>query len=171
MRLLPGPRVVSGEKLTKSDFQALAKLLGEEPVHARKIGFVAARQAKKPEHIETLWDGKETENTAQPGEWIVTNLSQMREALRDRNGNLNTYVISAERFPDLYEAEGSTTPFGALYAAKSVVLALRLCGGFDIAAPWGEQQTSADGYLVLNGDEIYGNQAATFEATYEVLPN
>lgn len=140
-------------------------------MRARKVGFVTARQAERAERVETQWNDKETENTARPGDWIVTNLSRAQEPLRDRNGNLNTYVISAGRFPDLYQLEGSTSPFGTIYRAKSTVLALRLPGGFDIVAPWGERQQAADGYLILNGDEVYGNNAETFDATYEVLPD
>ena len=45
--------------------------------------------------------------------------------------------------------------------------ALSLPGGFDIVAPWGERQTGASGYLLLNGDEVYGISRDAFEATYE----
>jgi hypothetical protein len=48
-----------------------------------------------------------------------------------------------------------------------VVDAIRLPGGFDIAAPWGERQQAPSGYLILSGGEVYGNNAETFAATYE----
>ena len=44
-----------------------------------------------------------------------------------------------------------------------------LAGGLDIMAPWGERQTIEKGYLLRNGDEIYGNDAKAFRATYEIL--
>jgi len=50
-----------------------------------------------------------------------------------------------------------------------VVSALSLPGGFDILAPWGERQTGASGYLLLNGDEVYAASRAAFDATYEVI--
>ena len=42
-------------------------------------------------------------------------------------------------------------------------------GGFDIAAPWGERQTTAVGYLLCNGPEVYGSSRNAFEGTYEVV--
>lgn len=167
--ILAGPRVVSDCELTRSDFQDLAQQLGIDPVRARKVGFVAARRATGTERIATLWNDRETENTARPGDWIVTSLSRTQEPLRDKNGNLNTYVISADRFPGLYEPTGTTTPVGVVHKGKATVLAFRFPRGFDIVAPWGERQKSADGYLILNGDEVYGNNVETFGATYEIL--
>ncbi len=41
--------------------------------------------------------------------------------------------------------------------------ALPLPGGFDILAPWGERQTGASGYLLLNGDEVYGSSHEAFD--------
>jgi hypothetical protein len=79
-------------------------------------------------------------------------------------------VIAGARFKELYEpAESAGKDGRRIYRAKGSVLALRLPGGFDIAAPWGERQLAPAGYLILNGQEVYGNNAETFEATYEVL--
>jgi hypothetical protein len=161
----------TGQKLTQRDFEQLAVELSAKPVRARKIGFVAAVQTTVARRIETHWNGKETSNSANPGDWIATNLSPQQVPLRDRDGNLNTYVIPAARFFDLYEPTGIAGELGDVYKAKAVVLALRLPGGFDIIAPWGERQQAASGYLLHNGNEVYGNNAETFEATYEVLPD
>ncbi len=117
--------------------------------------------------VETRWNGKETTNTARPGDFIVTNLSPQRQPLRDREGHMNVYVIAADKFPALYEPTSETSEHGAIYRAKGVVSALPLPGGFDILAPWGERQTGASGYLLLNGDEVYGSSRDAFEATYE----
>jgi hypothetical protein len=62
------------------------------------------------------------------------------------------------------------TEFGPIYLPKGVVEAIHLSGGFEILAPWGQKQQSPDGYLLLNGTEVYGNDKNTFEATYAV-PN
>ncbi len=157
------------KKPTRTDFEQLAARLRAKPVRARKAGFIAARQAITRERVETHWNGKETTNTAQPGDWVATNLSPEREPLRDHDGNLNTYVITDVRFPELYELTGTAIDLGPVYRGRAIVLALRLADGFDIVAPWGERQQSVSGYLVLNGDEVYGNQTETFEATYEIL--
>jgi hypothetical protein len=163
-------RFTADRPLTPADFDRLAAKLSVTPTRARKIGFVAAAQTTAVGHIDTQWNGKETTNVATPGDWIATNLSPQLAPLRDRDGNLNTYVIPAVRFPDLYQPTGTRNMLGEVYKAKSVVLALRLPAGFDIVAPWGERQQAASGYLLLNGDEVYGNNAETFESTYELLP-
>jgi hypothetical protein len=162
-------RFAADRKLTRSDFAQLAAELAVPPLRARKIGFVAAHQATAAQRVETHWNGKETANTAQAGDWIVTNLSPQHAPLIDGHGRQNTYVIKAARFADLYEPAGAEIALGPVYRAIAVVHALRLPGGFDIVAPWGERQQIPNGYLILNGEEVYGNQAETFEATYEVL--
>ena len=82
---------------------------------------------------------------------------------------MNTYVVPADRFPSLYELTEGHNEYGDVYRAKGVVDAIELPGGFDIVAPWGEQQQAPAGYLVLNGEEVYGNNAETFATTYETL--
>jgi hypothetical protein len=162
-------RLEADTRLTAADFAAIAEKLALKPVRARKVGHVAARKAVARETIETRWNGKETTNTAAPGDWIVTNLTPRREPLRDAAGELNTYVITAARFPELYEATGDDSPLGPVYSAKGVVSALPLPGGFDIEAPWGGRQTGTDGYLIMNGEEIYGAGAKAFDDTYEII--
>ena len=162
-------RVTADAVLTPADFAGIAGELGLAPIRARKIGYVAARPAARIERVETYADGKETTNTARPGDFIVTNLSPQREPLRDRDGRTNVYVIVPERFAALYEPTGEASPHGAVYRAKGIVSALRMPGGFDILAPWGERQTGASGYLLLNGDEVYAASRAAFDATYEVI--
>lgn len=165
------PRLVSDAKLTSADFDEIAEQIGVTSFRARKTGFVVAEKAKGGEVVETRWNGKETTNTARKGDWIVTSVYSRGETLRDREGHENRYVIAADRFSELYEradsSGGSRKP--DLFRAKGIVTAIRLDGGFDIVAPWGERQTAPAGYLILNGDEVYGNNAETFALTYEKL--
>lgn len=163
-------RFVSQRVPTRADFERLATDLGTEPVRARKRGLICARRARAPRRVVTRWNGTETVNDAQTGDYLATNLAPDGKPLRDRDRNLNTYVIRSDRFPELYEATGQRVRWGAIYRAKNVVQAIKLDNGFDIVAPWGERQCADTGYLLLNGDEVYGNHAETFAATYEVLP-
>jgi hypothetical protein len=163
-------RLVSDAKLTANDFGRVAKELGIVPMRARKIGLVAARMAEQDTVVETLWNGKETRNTAHYGDWIVTNLDARGVALRDRDGNTNTYVIEVDTFAHLYERMSWNNDFGEICRSSSTVLAIKLDGGFDIVAPWDEGQQASSGYLLLNGKDVYGNNTEPFEATYEILP-
>lgn len=164
----PKVRLVAADGIAPgAEFDKLAKDLHSFARRARKTGFVAARCASAPELVETRWNGAETTNSAQPGDWIVTNLDANRAPLRDKTGNLNQYVIAAAKFPDLYEPASGASAFGQVYGAKGEVLAIYLSGGFLIKAPWGEMQEADDGYILRNGNEVYGNNKETFERTYE----
>jgi hypothetical protein len=160
-------RVEADAPLTPEDFRRIASDLIRPVVRARKVGYVAARPGRAGEVIETRWNGRETTNTSHAGDWVVTNLTPEREPLRDREGRLDTYIIAADRFARLYEPVEGKNAFGALYLAREPVEAIRLPGGFDIAAPWGERQRAPTGYLILSGGEVYGNNAETFRATYQ----
>ena len=160
--------LVSNEILSGSDFDALAKQLSVDPLLAQKIGFVAARRAEAVERVETRSDGHETANTANVGDWIVTNMTPHGVALRDASGRLDTYVIRADAFGRLYEAAGRQSEFGALFSAKGTVSAIELPGSFDILAPWKDRQMGRAGFLVRNGEEIYGIEKSIFHRTYDI---
>jgi uncharacterized protein len=161
-------RLTSNDVLTPDDFDALAKRLSVDPLLAQKIGFVAARRAEKVEKVDTLSDGYETTNTANVGDYIVTNMSLHGMALRDPRGRPNTYVIRGETFPRLYEEADRQSEFGPLFRARGTVAVIELPGSFDIVAPWKEHQRAKAGYLVRNGDEIYGIEKSIFHRTYDV---
>ncbi|MGI9479071.1 MAG: hypothetical protein ACR2PI_20375 [Hyphomicrobiaceae bacterium] len=160
-------RLAATKPLSVADFYVIAGKLQTPPVAARKTAEIAARMSDKEQQIETHWNGKETSNMARPGDWIVTSLANDRRPLRDEDGNLNTYVIRSERFPELYEATAGCNGYGKFYRSVSQVEAIYLPGGFEIMAPWQEIQRAVSGYLLCNGDEVYGNDVETFTATYE----
>ena len=162
-------RVIAETALDANEFQQIAADLGVVPRRARKTGLVAARKAVGDEPVETRWNGKETEARATTGDWIATTLDANLAPLRDDEGHKNVYVIKAARFPELYEPTGQTTPDGAIYRSKGLVEAIRVTGGFEIRAPWGETQRASNGWLLLNGGEVYGNHRDTFAATYEFI--
>ncbi len=162
-------RLIARETMSADDFDELALMLGTPITQARKIGFVAVRQAQKQQLVETLWNGKESQITAQTGDWIVANLTPDLTILRDGGGNANIYAIGADTFPALYTRHEGANSFGDIYRAISQVECLYLPGGFEIMAPWGEIQRADQGYLLRNGAEIYGNHKETFDATYELV--
>ena len=82
---------------------------------------------------------------------------------------MNRYVIRGDRFDRLYQPVQTTDGDQLICRAKGVVSAIRLPLGFDILAPWNEQQISSGGYAVLNGAEVYGVAEPAFAATYDVL--
>ena len=161
-----GPRLISDAKLSAADFRAVGKKANTPPFVARKSGLIAARTATRDERVETHWNGKETTNTARPGDRIVTNLDARGEPLVDRDGNHNIYVIKADAFITLYDLADTPEILVATYRARATVEAIEFPGGFDIIAPWGERQTADRGYLLLNGADVYGNHTETFEASY-----
>ena len=159
-------RLTSEDLLTPDDFHNIATRLGRKPIKARKIGRVAAHKAELQTRVETHWNGKESENIAEPGDWIVTSLTPDGAVLRDNDGQVNTYVIKPDKFSELYEPITGTTEFGTSFRAKGIVEALLLSGGFELKAPWGEIQKANSGYLVLNGKEVYGNNREIFDLAY-----
>lgn len=160
-------RLVAPEGMDVASFDELARQLGTKARRAKKVGRVAARQATAEERVETRWNGKETHNTAQPGDWVVAALASSGAPLRDSDGEMNVYVIKAQRFGELYSrAAAAHSDAGDVYEPKGVVDALRLTGGFEIKAPWGKSQQAASGYLLRNGNDVYGNNRETFEETY-----
>ena len=168
------PRLFSAEKLSaKEDFEKVVESLRDHKCasfKARKISYVAARQATGIEKVETRYDGKETEDTAKPGDWIVTNMDIERRIMRDTQDCVNSYVIRKDTFARLYALDkGEEQPFGAIYKAKGVVDAVEVAGGFDIVAPWGERQQGPGGYILRNGDDVYGIHKDAFDKTYERL--
>ena len=159
-------RLLAPNGVTLEDYDEIAKRVEEVPFQARKSGLVAAQIAEQQEVIETHWDGVETLKTAKSGDVIVTNLDADGKALKDSEDRLNVYVIDGNRFPELYDPTGEKSEHGEVHRARGVVTALRLTGGFEVRAPWGELQSGDDGYLILNGSEVYGAHAEPFELTY-----
>lgn len=164
-------RLVSEAPLTSKDFDTAARRLGQSVHTYRKVAPIAARLALSGEVIETRWNGEETRNTAQKGDWVATNLAQDRTPLQDTDGNFNTYIIGAQIFDQLYEpapnVRSSEMAQGRIFRRRETVEAFYVPAGFDIAAPWGERQVAARGYLIRSGEDVYGNHAETFKATYK----
>ena len=110
----------------------------------KKQGRVEARQAAATESVTTtLASGKEeTVNSANPGDFIVTNPSGER------------YVISAEKFAARYEA----TSEPGVYDAKGYCRAISnpFVQPIEIQASWGSPQQGDDDCLIADTCDATG---------------
>jgi hypothetical protein len=162
----------AGLALSRSE-SAAARGLGAAIRSYRKTGRVAALTATERQTVVTHWNGEETSNTAEAGDMLVTTLDAGGLPARDRDGHVNTYVIGPARFEALYRGTGEPAPqpeYGALFEARGEVEAFAAPGGFEIMAPWGEMERAASGYIVLNGEDVYGVAGEVFEQTYAKTP-
>lgn len=97
-------------------------------------------------------------------------MTHKKQPMRDTEGRVNTYVITASRFVELYEISEERTELGVICWSRSKVEVeiFELPEGFDILAPWGNRQTAEKGYLVLNSNDVYGIHADIFANTYSI---
>jgi hypothetical protein len=137
----------------------------------RKFREVHARKATPGETIVSVTgDGRETENTAKAGDWIVRNTTQAREE----------YIVGADKFESRYRRVGDLDeqwsryqPLGEVRAVEVDGAVLELLGKsttFFIEAPWGEAQRVREGDELAAPpalDEVYRIARAEFRETYE----
>lgn len=165
----PGGRIVSAHRLDAQAFRETARGIGAAIGRYRKTAKVAAQPSAERQTVITYWNGEETSNIAEPGDMLVTTLNAEGSPTRDTDGRVNTYVIGAARFEALYRGTGAPAQepaYGASYEARGEIEAFAAPGGFEIMAPWGEMERSANGYIVLNGEDVYGVAGEVFEQTY-----
>ena len=149
---------------TKIDRKAaeIMQALAEAPVY-KKQGRVQARVAVPGEQITTtLASGaKETVNTANEGDWVMTNPSGAQ------------YIISEKKFFGRYEA----TSEEGVYTAKGYCRAIVNPFGhsIEIMASWGESQTGDENCMIADTCDADGNvdgepyliEAKAFAETYK----
>lgn len=109
--------------------------------------------------VTRLPDGKETSNTAEPGDIIMSGVSREK------------YVIKAAKFPKLYTGSigkdvipEQTPRMVARYTEPQTIT---------FEAPWGEQMILKTGDYVVreaDGKGFYRIAKAEFEKTYERIP-
>lgn len=149
-------------------------MIKDAGVRYKKISPVFARAAVTGEHIVT-WtsSGKETENTAKEGDFLVKNITIAKEQ----------YIVSAEKFDKRYRFHRKIDKHWSEYSPKGEILALVVNigtmhllgkdGSFLIEASWGGKQPVKIGdYLVAplpELDQIYRIDQKEFFATYENL--
>ena len=164
-------RLVADTVLTPENFQRIADEIGIPPIERpqNRLSW-PSRTATKTEVVETRSNGKETTNTARPGDYIVTNLSPQREPLRDRDGHLNIYVIRAAKFPDLYEPAGERERARRCLPRQGRRLRDPAARRLRHRRPLGRAPDRSERAISLcNGREVYGVSKDAFDATYEVV--
>lgn len=129
----------------------------------KKQGRVNARPAVPGEQITTtLASGaKETVNTANEGDWVMTNPSGEQ------------YIISEKKFFGRYEV----TDESGVYAAKGYCRAIKNLFGkpIEIMASWGEPQTGDENCMIADTCDAEGKtdgepyliEAQAFAQTYK----
>ena len=131
------------------------------PMHkASKFQRINATPAKGGEKVDSITsDGTlETTNTANPGDWIVNNVSNPD----------NKWIIKAETFARKYqkdsEKEGVYKPKGGPMNAAQINEPI------SFTAPWGEQMNIDKGGYILqdpsNPEDAYGVSEKDFNSTY-----
>ncbi|MEM9548104.1 MAG: patatin-like phospholipase family protein [Bacteroidota bacterium] len=131
---------------------------------------IHAYQATKSEKVISITSfGKETKNTAEPGDYIVTNQTSAKER----------YVIKQDKFASRYayvrDLGGKQAEYRALGKIRAVELTakilqqMNLPPHFEIIADWNEYQYAGkDDFIVcpLDGSEVYRIAKEEFKETY-----
>lgn len=158
--------------LTQEDKLQVCTWIKEKGQLYEKFKLVFARIATHEETIVSVTSaGVETKNTAQPGDYIIKNKTEVKEE----------YVVKASKFDDRYtfcrkmqDDWAEYKPIGSVYAlllSTQVVAAKSWPEHFFITAVWGESQyCTVDDYLAcpLDGSEFYRIDQKEFHETYKL---
>ncbi len=181
MEIKDGRLTATDRKLTKQDFDQIAEQAGVVPGLAKKLGDkpVAAMQivdVTTPVVTINTEDGSvQAEKTAKPGDAIMTRLNKDASPKFGNTGELDQWVVDADKLEKLYNKLGQSSEFGDTVGGNNEVLFVELPKGGEIVAPWGGTQQIADGVLQysLTTDEVYLNETdgfRTFAVERDVAP-
>lgn len=130
-----------------------------------KFTEVDARIATPGEVIETFTsDGKETQNTAKEGDWVIRNRTKAQEE----------YILSDEKLRKRYIVRSLLVNGWYTFKAKGECQAIVFDGPEDtqFEAPWGEAMTLKKGDLLVtplpDKNEVYRIAAKEFNETYRL---
>lgn len=158
--------IIGQETLSK----LIMPLLSQRGRCYEKWLMVKARKVEKRTQVTTTTStGVETINFANPGDYIIQNLTEAKEE----------YVVHPRKFKKLYvqklpkeDNEGFFVPLGkvmALEVTHEIIDILKGEDGFYILAPWGSTQKILPGdFLVCppGQSELYGIAGKEFKETY-----
>ena len=170
----PGPdiRLEADAVLTPADFlnhrqeSWVARLFAPARSASSRRGRPRNRRWSRP-----AGTARKAIDTARAGDWIVTNLSPQQEALRDREGHANTYVIAGRAVRRAFTSRREDATSSAPSTAPRALSKQSGCPAASTSWRPGESgRPSPTGYLLSTVTEVYGNNAETFRATYLELP-
>jgi hypothetical protein len=181
MSINDGRLVTTARKLTKDDFDQIATEMGILPGLAKKLGDkpVAAMQivdVNTPVVTINTQDGTvQAEKMAKPGDAIMTRLNKDGSPKFGNTGELDQWVVDADKLGKLYNKLGQTSPYGDIVGGNNEVLFVPLPKGGEIVAPWGGSQQISEGFLQysLTTNEVYLNETdgfKTFAVERDVSP-
>ena len=146
--------------------QAIARylpLIEAQGIVYEKFTMVSARPAVEGEVIVTVTSaGKETQNTAQAGDFVIRNRTKAAEE----------YILPAKKFHARYEMEGDLTVMGwGSYRATGECQAIKYGGpNTEFVASWGEPMQLHTGDMICTPlpqkGEVYRIAAQEFSETY-----
>lgn len=145
------------------------EILKKEGKLYEKFNPVIARPAIVGEKIVTITsDGKETENIANEGDYVIQNSTQSKEQ----------YIISSEKFKNRYKEypEDCEIPFNppngfSFYLPTGTTIAIKYDGeDTEFIAPWNEPMVLKNGDYICSIDsvEIYRIGNKEFNETYKL---
>jgi hypothetical protein len=141
-------------------------------LRAKKTKPVDARPARDGEVVVTViaGEGKETQNTAGAGDWVVRNRS---------TAGREEYIVKADKFRERYESTGKPATKDGWREFRPLGKVVRFFvvkpehGEFTFTAPWGEPMVAKPGDAIVQDptrpDDIYRVAAASFACTYDVV--
>jgi hypothetical protein len=151
------------KQIDRKDSKIIDSLI-TSPIY-KKYGNVKAKPAIVGEKITTVLESgaKETTNTANEGDWVVTNPGGEQ------------YIISGKKFLGRYEA----TSEDGIYSAKGYCRAITnpFNEAIEIMASWGELQNGDDKCMIADvcdasgksDGEPYIIEKTAFENTYKQI--
>ncbi len=130
---------------------------GTPIIQAIKISYVKAYQATKEEKIITILRNQttETQNTAKPSDWIIT------------NPDGEQHIVTNENFMKKYIA----TKNGYFKATDNVQKFIEIPFDISFICAWDEKQFIAKGGMlnISNLDDIYGVAKDEFRKNYQIV--
>lgn len=147
----------------KEAIEAFMPRIESEGAVYEKVTQVDARRAIPGEVIVThTSDGKETENTARDGDYVIRNHTEAREE----------YIIPTAKFEVRYERLGAASePGWDLYKAKGRCQGIAYSGpDTEFVASWGESMRLRNGDMICTPlpqkSEVYRIALKEFGETY-----
>ena len=155
--------------LERMELLNIASYIEKEGAIFKKFAKVLAVPAKKGQKVITMTsDGKETENVAKDGDYLITNIeTEAKEQYLINDKTFKTRYIPTSDI-NVYEPTGECI---AVKISKAFLEKFNLKQTFKFLAPWGENMVAKKGdFLCINPEtkEVYRIAKKEFYQTYKL---